>query len=376
MELDYYEILEVTKTASGDEIKKSYRRLAMQCHPDKNPGCKVSEDKFKKITAAYEVLSDEQKRAAYDRFGHSAYTQNNAGGGGFGGFDFNFGAGGFSDILSEMFSEFMGGGRQNARKTSAQNGNDIRYDISISLEEAFSGIEKEIKYNSTTVCEQCHGQGSKDGSAPQTCPTCHGSGRVHQRQGGFFVVEAMCPKCQGQGYIITNPCPKCNGKGAVKIERKLKIKIPSGVETDTRMRVAGEGETGLKGGRNGDLYVFITIKNHKLYQRNGADLYTTVPVSLVNAALGDEIEIPGIDGEKINVEIKSGAQSGSQIRIKNEGMNVYNSTRRGDLYVNLKMETPVNLTPRQKELLEEFQTINQNNTPESKNFFEKLKDLF
>ncbi len=378
-EKDYYEILEVSKNASGEEIKKSFRRLAMQYHPDRNPGDKVAEAKFKEINEAYEVLKDEQKRAAYDRYGHQAFAAGGMGGGNpFGGFNFDFGgaAGGFADIFSEVFSEFMGGGR--GRKQSyAQRGQDIRYNLSISLEEAFSGIEKEIKFPSTQTCETCHGHGTKDGKEAPVCPHCNGTGKIRLQQ-GFFVVEQSCPQCKGTGHLVKEACPDCKGKGFINQEKIIKVKIPAGIEDGTRMRIEGAGEAGTRGGANGDLYVFITVKEHKLYERDGANLYTRIPISMCCAALGGQIEIPSIDGSKLDVEIKPGSQSDQVVKVKGQGMTMVRSEKRGDLFVKLRVETPVNLSARQKELLEEFRSISKEDScqPESKSFFDKIKDLF
>ncbi len=377
-ETDYYELLEVAKDASGDEIKKSFRRLAMKYHPDRNPGDKEAEQKFKEINEAYEVLKDEQKRAAYDRYGKQAFAGGMGGQGGnpFGGFEFNFGSGGFSDIFADVFSEFMGGGRR--QRTYAQRGADVRYNMEISLEEAYNGVEKEITIPSTQTCETCHGHGTKDGKEAPICPNCQGSGKVHMQRGGFFIVEQECPQCHGSGRIIKEACPECKGAGVINKEKTVKIKIPAGIEDDTRMRISGAGEAGSRGGENGDLYVFITVKPHKLYQREGANLYANVPVSMCCAALGGKIEIPSIDGEKIELAISAGTQNDDVIKVKNQGMTMMRSSRRGDLFVKIRVETPVNLSSRQKELLNEFRSISKDETcqPESKSFIDKIKDLF
>ena len=376
---DYYELLEVSRDCSGEELKKSYRRLAMKYHPDRNPGDKEAELHFKEINEAYDVLKDEQKRAAYDRYGHEAFKNGGMGGANpFGGFEFNFGAGGFSDIFENIFSDFMGGGARGQQRSYAQAGADLRYNLEISLEEAFFGLEKDIKIPSTKVCETCHGHGTADGKEPEVCPDCHGSGKVRQQQGGFFIVETTCPKCRGKGRIIKEPCKDCKGAGVIGEEKEIKVKIPAGIEDGTRMRISGGGEAGLHGGPNGDLYVFISVKQHKLYSREGANLYAQIPVSMTCAALGGKLEIPAIDGEKIELEIPAGAQNDQQIRLKNQGMTVLRSKNRGDLFVRLRVETPVNLTPRQKELLEEFRSISQDDScqPESKGFLDKIKDLF
>lgn len=382
-ERDYYELLEVSKTANGEELKKSYRRLAMKYHPDRNPDDKEAEAKFKEINEAYEVLKDDQKRAAYDRYGHQAFANGMGGAGGnpFGGFEFNFGSGGFSDVFSEIFSDFMGGGRRSGGagpQSYAERGDDLRYNLEISLEEAFSGVEKEIKIPTTKVCESCNGFGTADGKEAPVCPDCHGSGKIRRQQGGFFIVETTCPKCNGAGRLVKDKCKKCGGEGFVAQEKTLKIKIPAGIEDDTRMRITGEGTSGLRGGQNGDLYVFITIKDHKLYSREGANLYTSIPISMTCAALGGKIEIPSIDGEKIELEIEAGTQNDQIAKIKNQGMTIIRSTRRGDLFIKLRIETPVNLSTRQKELLEEFRSISKDDNcqPESKGFFDKIKDLF
>lgn len=379
-EKDYYELLEVSRDANGDEIKKSYRRLAMKYHPDRNPGDKEAESKFKEINEAYEILKDDQKRSAYDRYGHQAFAGGMGGAGGnpFGGFEFNFGSGGFSDVFSEIFSDFMGGGRRQANPNAPERGADLRYNLEISMEEAFTGVEKEVKIPTTKLCETCHGHGTADGKAADICPDCHGSGKIHRQQGGFFIVETTCPKCQGTGRLIKDKCKTCNGEGYIAQEKTLKIKIPAGVEDETRMRIAGEGEAGLRGGPNGDLYVFISVKNHKLYTREGANLYASVPISMTCAALGGKIEIPSIDGEKLELDIEAGTQNDQVAKLKGQGMTMLRSARRGDLFVKLRVETPVNLSSRQKELLEEFRSISKDDTcqPESKSFFDKIKDLF
>lgn len=380
-EKDYYELLQVSRTASGEEIKKSFRRLAMECHPDRHPDDKAAEQRFKEINEAYEVLKDEQKRAAYDRYGHQAFAGGMGGNGGnpFGGFEFNFGAGGFADIFADVFSDFMGGGRSSGgARSTAERGADIRYNMEITLEEAFNGVEKEIKIPSTEACEECHGFGTEDGKEPAVCPTCHGSGKIRSQRGGFFIVESVCPKCQGRGHVIDKPCKKCRGAGVVHKDKVIKVKIPAGIEDDTRMRISGAGEAGIRGGSNGDLYVFITVKEHKLYQREGANLYARIPVSMCCAALGGKIEIPSINGEKIELDIPAGSQTDQQFKIKNEGMTIIRSTKRGDLFVRLRVETPVNLSAKQKELLEEFRSVSSDDNcqPEAKSFFDKIKDLF
>ena len=371
---DYYETLEVSKTATAEEIKKSYRKLAMKYHPDRNAGNPEAEAKFKEINEAYEILKDEQKRAAYDRYGHAAFEQ----GGGANPFDFNFGgAGGFADIFSEVFSDFMGGGQSRHKASAAQNGDDLRYDLEITLEEAYTGLEKNISFNTTKGCETCHTHGTKDGKEAPQCPTCQGSGHV-RRQHGFMIMDTPCPDCHGTGRKVTDKCPDCHGNGFTNFKKELKVKIPAGVDDGTRIRIAEEGAAGLRGGQNGDLYVFISIRGHKLYERQGENLYTQIPVSMTCATLGGTIELPSVDGRKIEVKIPAGTQNGHRLRIKGEGMPRLRSTAKGDLWAEIKVETPINLTPRQKELMEEFRSISGENNcqPEEKGFFNKIKDLF
>ena len=378
VETDYYELLEVQKTASADEIKRSYHKLAMKYHPDRNPGDKEAENKFKAINEAYDVLKDEQKRAAYDRYGKQAFANGGMGGGNpFNGFDFNFGGGGFSDIFSDIFSDFMSGGRGRSARSQAQDGADIRYNLEISLEEAFNGVEKEIKILTTTECEDCHGHGTADGKEAPVCPNCHGSGKV-RTQRGFMIMETTCPHCHGEGRVVKDACKKCGGNGFIQNEKTLKIKIPAGIEDNTRMRISGEGQSGIRGGDNGDLYVFITIKEHKLFVRDGANLYVRVPISMACAALGGKIEIPDIKGEKIEIDVPAGTQTDQQKKIVGEGMTIMRSNKRGDLFVQFRVETPTHLSARQKELLEEFRSISneENCQPEAKGFFDKIKDLF
>lgn len=374
-EQDYYEILGIDKTATAEEIKHAFRKQAMKYHPDRNPDDKEAEQKFKEVNEAYEVLKDDQKRAAYDRYGKSAF-QNGMGGNPFGG-GFGFNAEDLSDVFSNIFSDFMGGGRS-AGRAENRRGSDLNYNLSITLEDAFNGIEKEIKIKTTEACETCHGYGTADGKEAPVCETCHGSGKIRRQQGGFFVFETTCPTCHGEGRVPVDKCKKCGGKGVEYIEKTIKIKIPAGVEDSVRMRVSGEGEAGLRGAPKGDLYVYITVKEHKLYERQGADLYTAVPVSMVCAALGGTLEIPSIDGQKIELKIPEGTQTGDRLKIKGEGMPFMNSTRRGDLFVMIKVETPTHLNKKQKELLEEFRSLSDNETcqPETKSFFNKIKDLF
>lgn len=367
---DYYTILGVEKNASADEIKKAYRKLAMQYHPDRNPDNKEAEAKFKDINEAYEVLKDEQKRAAYDRYGHQAFANGmggNAGANPFNGFDFT--GAGFADVFSDIFSEFTGQGRRSRQRSYAERGDDIRYDMSLTLEEAFQGVEKEISITTSKECDACHGHGTADGKEPPVCATCQGSGKVRTQQGGFFVFETTCPQCRGTGRVVLEKCKKCRGSGKEKIDKSLKIKIPAGIESGTRMRVAGEGEVGKNGGPKGDLYVFISIKPHKTFVRDGSDLFVEQPISMVQAALGGKFKLSGIDGQEIEVNIKAGTQPNDRLRLKNNGMRYMNSDKRGDLYVQFKVVIPTKLTSEQKDCLQKFAD---NASAEEKGFWSKL----
>ena len=370
---DYYELIGVAKGASQDEIKKAYRKKAMQYHPDRNPGDKEAEAKFKEINEAYEVLKDEQKRAAYDRYGHQAFTGGMGGAGAgaspFNGFDFT--GAGFADVFSDIFSEFTGQGRARQRNY-AKRGEDIRYDISLSLEDAFLGVEKEINIMTSKKCDACNGHGTHDGKEPQVCPTCGGSGKVRTQQGGFFVFETTCPQCKGAGRVILDKCKKCRGSGKERIEKALKIKIPAGIENGTRMRVSGEGEVGKNGGPKGDLYVFVSVKEHKVYERDGENLYCQIPISMVKATLGGKVKLKGIDGEEINVEINAGTQPGDKIRLKNKGMRFMNSDRRGDLFVIFKVVIPTKLNSEQKACLEKFRENSDEDKDEREGFWSSL----
>lgn len=373
---DYYELLGVSRDASADELKKAYRKLAMQHHPDKNHGNKDAEHKFKEISEAYDVLRDEQKRAAYDRYGHAAFEQGGmGGGGGFGGFDF---AGGFGDIFEEMFGEILGGGgRRGGAQEGGQRGADLRYDLSLSLEEAFAGIEKTITVSTMVLCEDCGGKGAAPGTSPTNCSMCGGHGRVRVQQ-GFFTIERTCPTCQGAGQVISDPCKNCRGVGRVRKERTLAVTIPAGVENGTRIRLSGEGEAGLRGARPGDLYVILSVNPHPMFKRDGANLFCRVPIPMTMAALGGKISVPVIDGSTTEVDIKAGTQNGHQQRLRSKGMSILRSASRGDLYVELFVETPVHLTKRQKELLEEFAVESGENRthPESESFIDRVKELF
>ncbi|HYD66356.1 molecular chaperone DnaJ [Azospirillum sp.] len=373
---DYYELLGVSKTASPDEIKKAYRKLAMQHHPDRNPGNAEAEHKFKEINEAYDVLKDEQKRAAYDRFGHQAFEnggRGGAGGGGFGGFD--FGGGGFADIFDEMFGEFMGGRRGGGGAASGR-GQDLRYNLEISLEEAFKGTQATVRVPTSVACDSCNGSGAAAGTQPVTCPTCQGHGKVRAQQ-GFFTIERTCPGCHGQGRIIKDACKSCGGAGRLRKEKTLQVNIPAGVEDGTRIRLAGEGEAGLRGAPPGDLYIFLALAPHPLFQRDGANIHCRVPIPMVTAALGGSVDVPAIDGTRAKITVPPGTQSGHQFRLKGKGMSVLRSPHRGDMYIQAVIETPVNLTKKQQELLREFEKAGkEGSNPQSEGFFAKVKELW
>jgi molecular chaperone DnaJ len=367
----FYEVLGVAKGSSAEDLKKAYRKLAMQHHPDKNPGDKESEHKFKVLSEAYEILRDEQKRAAYDRYGHAAFEQ--GGGGQQGGFGFG---GGFADIFDEMFGDIMGrrggGGGRNAGR-----GQDIRFNMEISLEEAFFGKKAEIKIPSSVACDSCKGTGSKGGAAPSTCPSCRGQGRMRSQQ-GFFTVERTCPTCHGGGQVITDPCGKCNGAGRVRKDKALEVTIPAGVEEGTRIRLAGEGEAGVNGAPPGDLYIFLAISQHRIFQREGANLFMRLPIPMHIAALGGDVEVPAVDGGRVKVSIPKGCQQGHRFRMKGKGMTVLRSQARGDMFLEAAVEVPVNLTEKQKKLLQEFAKESDSRTysPESASFLDRVKEFF
>lgn len=381
MARDFYEVLGASKGASDDELKKAYRKLAMQYHPDRNPGNAEAEKKFKEINEAYDVLKDPQKKAAYDRFGHAAFTQGgggNAGGGaGMGGFDFG---GNFSDIFEDLFSEFTGGrrgGRQQQGGSSAgARGADLRYNLDISLEEAFKGKQQSVKITTSASCESCNGSGAEKGTKPETCTTCDGRGTVRAQQ-GFFTIERTCPSCSGTGKVIKTPCKACAGTGTERREKTLNVTIPAGVEEGTRIRLAGEGEAGFRGGPSGDLYIFLSVKPHKIFRREGANIHCHVPITFTTAALGGTVEVPTIDGGRVKVTIPAGTQSGHQFRLKAKGMSILRSNATGDMYIEVQVETPVNLSKKQKELLKEFEgEAGSKSNPESEGFFAKVKEFW
>ncbi len=377
---DFYQVLGVDKKASAEELKKAYRKLAMQYHPDKNPGNKEAEAKFKEISEAYDTLKDDQKRAAYDRFGHAAFDGGMGGGAarGAGGMGGGFAGGNFSDIFEEMFGDFMGQqGRARGGAEGARRGADLTYELDITLEEAFAGKDAAVKIASWQGCQTCNGSGAEKGTKAETCATCRGAGRIRAQQ-GFFTVERTCPGCNGAGQTIKTPCGTCSGSGRTRKERSLSVAIPAGVDHGTRIRVTGEGEAGLRGGPSGDLYVFLSVKPHRFFQREGANLYCRVPVAMTMATLGGAIEVPTIEGKRIKVTVPAGTQTGQQFRLKGKGMSVLRQQTRGEMFVEVAVETPVNLSKKQKELLQEFagDTPATKNSPQSSSFFDKVKDLW
>jgi molecular chaperone DnaJ len=365
---DFYDILGVGRSASDDEIKKSYRKLAMKYHPDRNQGDAESEKKFKEASGAYEILKDSQKRAAYDQYGHDAFRQGGAGGNqGFGDF-----GGGFSDIFEEFFSG------SNTSQRGPSRGSDLRYNMSISLQEAFSGKKTEIRIPGYTSCETCGSTGSSDKSGPSTCSTCDGHGKVRSTS-GFFSIERPCPNCGGEGSSIKNPCLKCSGKGQIKKQKTISVTIPEGVDTGTRIRISGEGELGQKGAGNGDLYIFVEVQNDKLFEREEENLFCQIPISIITAILGGEIEVPTIEGKKARLTIPAGTQSETRFRLRGKGMSILRQSRRGDMYIEVSVEIPVNLTSKQKAILTEFEKeggISKKHSPKSQSFFSKIKEVW
>ena len=365
---DCYDVLGVAKSSSKDEIKKAYRKQALKYHPDKTKGDKASEDKFKEASEAYHILSDEKRKTNYDQFGHAAF-EGSGGGQGFGGFDTSS----FSDIFEDFFGDFGGGG---SPQRSSNRGNDLRYDLSISLEDAFKGVEKNVKYTTYKKCSDCLGSGAAKGSKPISCGYCNGKGKVRTNQ-GFFTIQQTCPQCQGSGEEITNPCTDCNGQGNKQASKKISVTIPKGVDDGTRIRLAGKGEAGTKGGASGDLYLFINVHSHDLFKRSDENLFFEFPISIADAALGTTIEIPTIDGGRAKIKIPDGTQSGKQFRLKGKGMPYMRGSGNGDLYVQVNTEVPISLNKEQKELLEKFREIeNEKSNPSIKKFFQKAKSFW
>ncbi len=371
---DYYETLGVGRTADEADIKSAYRKLAMKYHPDRNQGDQNAETRFKEINEAYDVLKDPEKRAAYNQFGHAAFEGGAPPGSG----DFDFGSG-FADIFDEMFGDLTG--RRGDRRRSTQ-GADLRYNLEIRLEDAYSGTETDIRVATHVSCTDCNGTGAARGSRPVTCSTCQGRGKVRARaQQGFFTIERTCPVCSGLGQTIENPCEGCHGSGRVRKERTLQVRIPAGVEDGTRIRLAGEGEAGARGGAAGDLYIFVSIAPHRVFNRDGADLQIRVPIPMTTAALGGSVEVPTIEGKRAKVTVPGGAQSGHQFRLRGKGMSIlHNPGRRGDMYIDLLVETPVNLSENQKILLRKFEkeksSGGRSTSPESEGFFSRMKELW
>ena len=368
---DYYDVLGVTKSASKDEIKKAYRKLALKYHPDKTKGDKTSEEKFKEASEAYHVLSDEKRKTNYDQFGHAAFEGAGGGGQGFGGFDFNSSS--FSDIFEDFFGDFGGGG---SSRRSSNRGNDLRYDVSISLEEAYKGLEKNVKYTTYKKCSSCSGSGAAKGSKPIKCSYCSGRGKVRTNQ-GFFTIQQTCPQCSGYGETIGDPCKTCSGNGKIQGNENVTVKIPKGVDDGTRIRLSGKGEAGSKGGSSGDLYLFISIDNHNIFKKSEENLYYELPISFSDAALGTTVEVPSIDGGKSKIKIPAGTQHGKQFRLKGKGMPVLRRNVFGDLYIRVVTQVPTSMSKRQKEILEEFNEIESNKPdPVIKSFFEKAKKFW
>lgn len=371
---DYYEVLGVAKTANAEELKKAFRKLAMQFHPDRNPGNTEAEHKFKEVSEAYDVLRDDQKRAAYDQYGHAAFEGGMGGRGGGQGFDFTS----FSDIFDDLFGEFMGGQR-GGQRGGGNRGSDLRYNLEITLEDCFKGKAAKIRVPTSIACESCDGSGAEAGAQPIACPTCKGAGKVRAQQ-GFFTIERACPTCGGAGRVIEKPCKVCGGAGRTHKEKTLSVDIPPGVDEGNRIRLAGEGEAGLRGGASGDLYVFLTVKPHRLFRREGQHLHCRVPVSMTTAALGGSVEVPTLDGGQARITLPEGTQTGKQFRLRGKGMPSLQQSGfgagNGDLYIQVMVETPVKLSKKQRELLEEFAKLDgEESSPESTGFFDKVKEM-
>jgi molecular chaperone DnaJ len=376
---DFYEVLGIDRKADEAAIKKAYRAKAMQHHPDRNPGDKAAEHKFKEINEAFEVLKDPQKRAAYDQFGHAAFdpAQGHAPGGFRPGqsHEFNFG-GGFADIFEDIFGDITGRGRRGAAQRGPERGQDLRYDLEVSLEDAFKGKKATIRVPTAAKCEACHGTGGEGGAKPKTCPACAGRGRVRASQ-GFFTIERTCAACHGTGEVVDKPCKVCRGEGRVVHDKTLAVNVPAGVDEGTRIRLAGEGEAGLRGGPAGDLYIFISIAPHEIFQRDGANIYCHVPISMVAAALGGGVEVPTVEGTRARVAIPAGTQSGEQFRLRGKGMTQIRSQLRGDMIIEVAVETPAHLNARQKQILEEFRKAGgEEASPRAKSFLDKVREIW
>jgi molecular chaperone DnaJ len=375
---DYYDVLGITKGATPDEIKKAYRKKAKELHPDRNADNPDAEAQFKEANEAYDVLKDAEKKAAYDRFGHAAFDGGMGGGGGrSGGFhgQGDFASSAFADVFEDLFGDFMGGRGGAGGRQRAARGADLRYNLRVTLEEAYKGLQKTINVPTSVACDACNGSGAEGGAEPTTCPTCSGMGKVRAQQ-GFFTIERTCPTCGGLGQTIKNPCKVCAGQGRVEKDRALSVNIPAGVETGTRIRLAGEGEAGMRGGPSGDLYIFIEVSPHDIFERDSTNLFCRVPVAMTTAAMGGDIEVPTIDGGRSRVKIPAGSQSGRQMRLRGKGMPALRGGGAGDMFIELAVETPVNLTSRQKELLHEFEALSEDNNPESKSFFSSVKSFW
>jgi len=370
--VDYYEILGVSVEADDKVLKSAFRKKAMDCHPDRNPGDAEAEARFKDLNEAYEALKDPQKRAAYDRFGHAAFE--NGGGAGAGGFG-GFGGGSMGDIFEDIFGDMMGG-RSGRSSNGRERGADLRFNMEITLEEAYLGKTAEVEVPTSITCETCSGDGAKPGTSPSTCSTCGGNGRVRANQ-GFFSIERTCPTCQGRGQVIADPCGDCSGSGRTTETRSLSVNVPAGIEDGTRIRLSGEGEAGLRGGPTGDLYIFLSVKPHEFFQRDGADIFCRVPISMTTAALGGQFEVGTVDGSKTRVKVPEGTQAGKQFRLRSKGMPVLRSNQTGDMYIQVSIETPQNLTTRQREILRDFERVSsEENSPESTSFFSRMKGFF
>ena len=368
--VDYYETLGVSRDVDQKELKSAYRKLAMKYHPDRNPGDGAAEAKFKELGEAYEALKDPQKRSAYDRFGHAAFENGGGGGGG----PFGGGGAGFGDIFEDIFGEMMGGRQRSSG--GRQRGADLRYNMEISLEEAYQGKTAEVEIPTSVTCEDCTGSGAKPGSSPSTCSTCGGAGQV-RASSGFFSVQRTCPSCNGRGEVITDPCDSCSGSGRTTETKTLSVNVPAGIEDGTRIRLAGEGEAGMRGGPTGDLYIFLSLKPHQFFQRDGADIYCRVPISMTTAALGGQFEVGTVEGAKTRVKVPEGTQNGKQFRLRGKGMPVMRTNQFGDMYIQVAIEIPQNLSRRQRELLEEFEEeSSEKNSPESTGFFSRMRGFF